>query len=188
MWRRAHNILMAPFSQQAMRGYLPRMVDIAGQLVDKWSRLNPDDEVNIPQDMTALTLDTIALCGFDYRFNSLYRDTPHPFVAAMVRNLAERQKQAKELPIQRKLRIQARRQDKEDQEFQVNLVKGLMADRRRLGRRRGQHRPARPDAHRRRQAERAGPAGRQHRRPVPHLPGRRVTRRPAGCCLSRSTS
>ena len=133
MWRRAHNILMAPFSQQAMRGYLPRMVDIAGQLVDKWSRLNPDDEVNIPQDMTALTLDTIALCGFDYRFNSLYRDTPHPFVAAMVRSLAERQKQAKELPIQRKLRIQARRQYKEDQEFQVNLVKGLMADRRRLG-------------------------------------------------------
>ena len=55
---------MAPFSQQAMRGYMPRMVDIAGQLVDKWSRLNPDDEVNVPQDMTALTLDTIALCGF----------------------------------------------------------------------------------------------------------------------------
>ena len=133
MWRRAHNILMAPFSQQAMRGYLPRMVDVAGQLMDKWTRLNPDDEVNIPQDMTALTLDTIALCGFDYRFNSLYRDTPHPFVAAMVRSLAERQKEAKELPIQRKLRIQARRQYKEDQEFQVNLVKGLMADRRRLG-------------------------------------------------------
>jgi cytochrome P450/NADPH-cytochrome P450 reductase len=133
MWRRAHNILMAPFSQQAMRGYLPRMIDIAGQLVDKWARLNPDDEVDVPADMTALTLDTIALCGFDYRFNSLYRDTPHPFVAAMVRNLLERQKEAKELPIQRKLRIQARRQSREDQEFQVNLVKGLMADRRRLG-------------------------------------------------------
>ena len=124
---------MAPFSQQAVRGYMPRMVDIAGQLVDKWSRINPDDEVNVPQDTTALTLDTIALCGFDYRFNSLYRDTPHPFVAAMVRNLVERQKQARELPIQRKLRIQARRQVKEDQEFQVNLVKELMAQRRRLG-------------------------------------------------------
>ena len=124
---------MAPFSQQAVRGYMPRMVDIAGQLVDKWSRINPDDEVNVPQDTTALTLDTIALCGFDYRFNSLYRDTPHPFVAAMVRDLVERQKQARELPIQRKLRIQARRQVKEDQEFQVNLVKELMAERRRLG-------------------------------------------------------
>ncbi len=99
---------MAPFSQSSMRGYLPRMLDIAEQLMDKWSRLNPDDEVNVPQDMTALTLDTIALCGFDYRFNSLYRH-PHPFVAAMVRNLLEAQKEAKELPIQRKLRVQARR-------------------------------------------------------------------------------
>ena len=133
LWRRAHNILMAPFSQSSMRGYLPRMVDIAGQLMDKWSRLNPDDEVNVPQDVTALTLDTIALCGFDYRFNSLYRDTPHPFVAAMVRNLVEAQKEAKELPIQRKLRVQARRRAREDQEFQINLVKGLIADRRRQG-------------------------------------------------------
>ena len=89
LWRRAHNILMAPFSQQAMRNYLPRMLDMADQLVDKWSRLNPDDEVNVPQDMTALTLDTIALCGFDYRFNSLHRDTQHPFVEAMVRSLLD---------------------------------------------------------------------------------------------------
>ncbi|HEY5878829.1 MAG TPA: cytochrome P450 [Nakamurella sp.] len=133
LWRRAHNILMAPFSQSSMRGYLPRMVDIAGQLMDKWSRLNPDDEVNVPQDMTALTLDTIALCGFDYRFNSLYRDTPHPFVAAMVRNLVEAQTQAKELPIQRKLRVQARRRAREDLQFQINLVKGLIEDRRRQG-------------------------------------------------------
>ena len=133
LWRRAHNILMAPFRQSSMRGYLPRMVDIAGQLMDKWSRLNPDDEVDVPADMTALTLDTIALCGFGYRFNSLYRDTPHPFVAAMVRNLLEAQKQARELPIQRKLRVQARRQAREDSEFQINLVKGLIQDRRRQG-------------------------------------------------------
>lgn len=133
LWRIAHNILMAPFSQSSMRGYLPRMVDIAGQLMDKWARLNPGDEVNVPADMTALTLDTIALCGFGYRFNSLYRDTPHPFVAAMVRNLLEAQKEAKELPIQRKLRVQARRQAREDSEFQINLVKGIIEDRRRQG-------------------------------------------------------
>ena len=41
----------------------------------------------MPADMTRLTLDTIALCGFGYRFNSFYRDTPHPFVEAMVRVL-----------------------------------------------------------------------------------------------------
>ena len=34
----------------------------------KWERLNPDDDVDVPGDMTRLTLDTIALCGFGYRF------------------------------------------------------------------------------------------------------------------------
>ena len=40
---------MAPFSLQAMRDYMPRMLDIAGQLIDKWARLNPDDEVDVPR-------------------------------------------------------------------------------------------------------------------------------------------
>ncbi len=125
---------MAPFSQQAMRGYLPRMVDIAGQLVEKWSRLNPDDEVNVPQDMTALTLDTIALCGFDYRFNSFYRETPHPFVAAMVRALVERAEGgARNCRSSASSGCRPGGSFSEDQEFQVDLVKGLMADRRRLG-------------------------------------------------------
>jgi cytochrome P450/NADPH-cytochrome P450 reductase len=87
-WEQAHAILMVPFSQQSMRNYMPRMQDIAGQLMDKWSRMNPDDDVDVPAGMTSVTLDTIALCGFDYRFNSLHRETPHPFVAALVRTLS----------------------------------------------------------------------------------------------------
>ena len=55
------------------------------QLVPKWERLNADEEIDVVRDMTALTLDTIGLCGFDYRFNSFYRDDNHPFVDAMVR-------------------------------------------------------------------------------------------------------
>jgi cytochrome P450 / NADPH-cytochrome P450 reductase len=35
MWARAHGILMAPFSMQAMRDYMPAMIDIADQLMDK---------------------------------------------------------------------------------------------------------------------------------------------------------
>ena len=85
-WRRAHNVLLPAFSMDAMRGYHPRMLDIATQLMLKWERLNGDDTVDVPADMTRLTLDTIALCGFDYRFNSFYRDTPHPFVLAMLNN------------------------------------------------------------------------------------------------------
>jgi cytochrome P450/NADPH-cytochrome P450 reductase len=133
LWHRAHNILMEPFSQQAMRDYLPKMVDIADQLVDKWNRLNPGEEVDVPADMTRLTLDTIALCGFGYRFNSFYRDTPHPFVQAMVRELVEAQTRIRQLPIQTKLRIHARRQMEEDQEFMNDLVDGLIKDRRAQG-------------------------------------------------------
>ena len=77
---------MTPFSLQAMRDYMPHMLDVADQLMDKWARLNPGEAVDVPADMTRLTLDTIALCGFGYRFNSFYRDTPHPFVEAMVRS------------------------------------------------------------------------------------------------------
>ncbi len=133
MWHRAHNILMAPFSQQAMREYMPRMLDIAGQLTDKWSRLNPDEEINLPVDMTALTLDTIALCGFDYRFNSFYRETPHPFVLAMVRALLEAQARATQPKIQQRFRIKANRQMAEDQEYMRAMVSGLVQDRRRQG-------------------------------------------------------
>ena len=88
-WRKAHSILLPGFSMDAMRSYYPQMLDIAVQLIQKWERLNPDDTVDVPADMTRLTLDTIALCGFNYRFNSLYRDTPHPFVVAMLGTLEE---------------------------------------------------------------------------------------------------
>src|SRR5258705_214795 len=90
----------------AMRVYYPRMLDIAVQLMQKWERLNPDDTVDVPADMTRLTLDTIALCGFNYRFNSLYRDTPHPFVVAMLGSLEAAQARGRELAIQRQLHPQ----------------------------------------------------------------------------------
>ncbi len=133
LWHRAHNILMSPFSLQAMRDYMPRMVDIADQLMDKWDRLNEGDEVDVPDDMTRLTLDTIALCGFGYRFNSFYRDTPHPFVQAMVRTLSESQARARQLPIQTRLKIRAQRQVEEDQAFMDDLVDRLIAERRAQG-------------------------------------------------------
>src|ERR1700692_2828601 len=86
-WSKAHNILLQPFGNRAMQSYHPSMVDIAEQLVKKWERLNADDEIDVVHDMTALTLDTIGLCGFDYRFNSFYREDYHPFVESLVRSL-----------------------------------------------------------------------------------------------------
>ncbi len=83
-WSRAHNILLPNFGDRAMQGYHPMMLDVAEQMMLKWERLNADDEIDVVHDMTALTLDTIGICGFGYRFNSFYREDNHPFVDAMV--------------------------------------------------------------------------------------------------------
>jgi cytochrome P450/NADPH-cytochrome P450 reductase len=133
LWHRAHGILLTPFSMRAMRDYLPRMLDLAEQLMDKWSRVNPDDDVDVPADMTRLTLDTIALCGFGYRFNSFYRDTEHPFVAAMMRTLSASQAQVRQLPIQTRLNIRARHRVEADDAFMAGLVDKLIQERRALG-------------------------------------------------------
>ncbi len=133
LWHRAHSILMPPFSGRAMRDYMPKMLDLADQLMDKWSRLNPDEDVDVAADMTSLTLDTIALCGFGYRFNSFYRQTPHPFIAAMLRSLSEAQTRATKLPIQNRFRIRAQRQQDEDQDFLRDMMQKLIDDRRREG-------------------------------------------------------
>jgi cytochrome P450 / NADPH-cytochrome P450 reductase len=133
LWLRAHNILLPNFSQQAMRDYHPMMLDVADQLMLKWARLNTDDEADVADDMTRLTLDTIALCGFGYRFNSFYRETPHPFVAAMVRTLKESQTRSTTLPIQTRLRFRASRQLEADQAFMDKLIDEIIQARKEAG-------------------------------------------------------
>ena len=44
-WPRAHAILLPNFGLKAMQGYMPQMVDVAEQLVAKWSRLTPDEVI-----------------------------------------------------------------------------------------------------------------------------------------------
>ena len=132
-WQRAHAILMAPFSMQAMEQYVPKMQDIADQLISKWDRLNPGDYVDVPADMTNLTLDTIALCGFGYRFNSFYRETPHPFVSAMMRTLLESQTRGREMPIKTRFRVRAKRQLEDDQAYMDGLVNSIITERKQQG-------------------------------------------------------
>ncbi len=128
-WKKAHHILLPSFSQRAMQGYQNMMVDIATQLVQKWARLNPDESVNVPEDMTRLTLDTIGLCGFNYRFNSFYRDQPHPFIVSMTRALDEAMSQLQRLGIQDKLMITKKRQYKHDIEHMFSTVDKIIAER-----------------------------------------------------------
>jgi len=128
-WSKAHNILLQPFGNRAMVSYHPSMVDIAEQLVKKWDRLNADDEIDVVHDMTALTLDTIGLCGFDYRFNSFYRRDYHPFVASLVRSL-ETIMMIRGLPMEN-LWMQKRRKDMAaDVAFMNKMVDEIVAERR----------------------------------------------------------
>src|SRR5437870_9821147 len=128
-WGKAHNILMQPFGNRAMQSYHPSMVDIAEQLAKKWDRLNADDEIDVVHDMTALTLDTIGLCGFDYRFNSFYRRDYHPFVASLVRSL-ETIMMIRGLPMEN-LWMQKRRRDlAQDVAFMNKMVDEIVAERR----------------------------------------------------------
>src|SRR6516162_3784930 len=128
-WSKAHNILLPPFGNRAMQSYHSSMVDIAEQLVKKWERLNADDEIDVVHDMTALTLDTIGLCGFDYRFNSFYRRDYHPFVASLVRSL-ETIMMIRGLPMEN-LWMQKRRRDlAADVAFMNRMVDEIVAERR----------------------------------------------------------
>ncbi|GGF95704.1 bifunctional cytochrome P450/NADPH--P450 reductase 1 [Paenibacillus albidus] len=132
-WKKAHNILLPTFSKQAMKGYHSMMVDIALQLIQKWARLNPNESIDVPDDMTRLTLDTIGLCGFNYRFNSYYRETHSPFINSMVRALNEAMHKSARLEIQNKLMIRTRRQFNRDVQTMFSLVDTIIEERKANG-------------------------------------------------------
>jgi cytochrome P450 len=94
-WRKAHDILRPAFTQSAMRGYHPTMLDVAGQLMRRWDRYVDGAPVDVTADMTKLTLETIARTGFGYGFDSFERDQPHRFVTAMVSTLRSAQRNAR---------------------------------------------------------------------------------------------
>jgi cytochrome P450/NADPH-cytochrome P450 reductase len=129
-WSKAHNILLPTFSTRAMADYLPMMIDIASQLCLKWERLNADDEIDVVHDMTALALDTIGVCGFDYRFNSFYRRDFHPFIDALTRTLECAMLQ-RGLPFEDVLLKKRLDQLKDDVAFMNGLVDAIVRERRR---------------------------------------------------------
>ncbi|MDR4173932.1 bifunctional cytochrome P450/NADPH--P450 reductase [Bacillus nitratireducens] len=128
-WKKAHNILLPSFSQQAMKGYHAMMVDIAVQLIQKWERLNVNEYIDVPEDMTRLTLDTIGLCGFNYRFNSFYRDQPHAFIVSMVRSLDESMSRLQRANPNDPLYEEERLQLQKDIQYMNELVDKIIKDR-----------------------------------------------------------
>ncbi|MEU6990895.1 cytochrome P450 [Streptomyces sp. NPDC046465] len=95
-WAKAHDILLPAFAMNSMRTYHPHMLRVARRLIASWDgRFAPgaaeSAPVDVSDDMTRMTLDTIGLAGFGYDFESFGRAEPHPFVQALVRGLAHSQ-------------------------------------------------------------------------------------------------
>jgi cytochrome P450/NADPH-cytochrome P450 reductase len=128
-WQKAHNILMPAFSMGAMSNYFPMMLEIAEQMMARWSQLNANDEIDVPADMVRLTLDTIGLCGFDYRFNSFSRDEPHPFIDSMLVALQESIDRAVALPMMHALNVSRRQRYEKHVENLKTIVDAVIAER-----------------------------------------------------------
>jgi cytochrome P450 len=87
-WRLAHDILKPAFTREAMQGYHAIMLNVIRELLDRWDgAAYSGRRVDVTDDMTRLTLETIGRAGLGYRLGSLSRRRPHPFVSAMNRVL-----------------------------------------------------------------------------------------------------
>ncbi len=101
-WGHAHRILMPAFSQRSMRAYFPQMLEVAEQLIESWAGRQGED-LPVPDDMTRLTLDTISLTGFGYRFRSFDQPELHPFLQAMGGALTEAMVRLRQPPVVTKM-------------------------------------------------------------------------------------
>lgn len=106
------------------------MHDIASQLVLKWARKGSEYRIPVTDDFTRLTLDTIALCAMDYRFNSFYQDGMHPFVQAMINTLSAGMERQKIPQVFHRFMRSQNEQLKADGQFQRELAAGMVRHRR----------------------------------------------------------
>ncbi|MFJ5775536.1 cytochrome P450 [Streptomyces sp. NPDC093094] len=131
-WQLAHDVLAPGFSREAMAGYHPMMLDVAARLTDRWdTAAAAGRSVDVPGDMTKLTLETIARTGFGHDFGSFERERPHPFVTAMVGTLSYAQR-LNTVPSPLLIRRAARRNDA-DIAFLNRTVDDLVRARRTSG-------------------------------------------------------
>lgn len=130
-WAKAHRLLMPAFGPIGVRSMFDRMLDIADQMFVRWERFGPAASIDVADNMTRLTLDTIALCAFDYRFNSFYRDEMHPFVGAMVGALSESGQRARRPKLMTNLMLSTARRFDSDAALMRSVAQELIAERRR---------------------------------------------------------
>ncbi|MFZ3554415.1 cytochrome P450 [Streptomyces sp. BH055] len=130
-WQLAHDILAPGFSRDAMAGYHPLMLDVAGQLMASWDTSEAAGRtVDVPADMTKLTLETISRTGFGHDFGSFERERPHPFVTAMVGALTFAQRRNVVPPLLSVLLRGAEKRNAADRAYLNRTVDEVVAARR----------------------------------------------------------
>ncbi|MEU6841477.1 cytochrome P450 [Streptomyces sp. NPDC046716] len=133
-WQLAHDILAPGFSREAMEGYHPLMLDVAGQLTDAWDASEAAGRsVDVPGDMTKLTLETIARTGFGHDFGSFERERLHPFVTAMVGALSFAQRRNVVPPVLAALQRGAEKRNAADRAYLNRTVDDVVTARRASG-------------------------------------------------------
>ncbi|MGI5291660.1 bifunctional cytochrome P450/NADPH--P450 reductase [Nonomuraea polychroma] len=132
VWGHAHRILMPAFSQRSMKAYYPQFLEVAEQLVASWAGRQGED-LPVADDMTRLTLDTISLTGFGYRFNSFDSPELHPFLQAMGGALTEAMVRNKQLPFVTGLRRKQEETYRRDIATMQALVDDVIRQRRAEG-------------------------------------------------------
>lgn len=128
-WGKAHRILMPALGPIGVRAMFDEMQDIANQMFLRWERFGPEVGIDVADNMTRLTLDTIALCGFSYRFNSFYQNELHPLVGAMTGALTEAGQRAMRPEFLTSLMFTKSRQFRKDAETLHSVAQKIVADR-----------------------------------------------------------
>lgn len=127
-WEIAHRILKSAFSHKSIENYFPTMCDVAQSLVNKWQNQGPSADINVVDDMTRFTLETITRCGFGYSFHPFESETFHPFLQALSRTLDYSMTRIRHLPYS-KLFQRDRRQAEKDVKLLLTVVNEIMAQR-----------------------------------------------------------
>ena len=106
------------------------MHEILTQLVLKWARYGPDHRIDAAADFTRLTLDSIAICAMDTRFNSFYTEGVHPFVEAMQEVLLEAGRRSLRPSLVQRLMKSASKKYADDIEIMQSTAQKIVDDRR----------------------------------------------------------
>ncbi|KAK5164032.1 uncharacterized protein LTR77_010123 [Saxophila tyrrhenica] len=109
----------------------PEMLDLTSQMLMKWQRLGDGAVIDPVDAFTRLTLDTIALCSFDYRFNSYYQNEMHPFVTSALDALLESGRRASRTGLETRMRLWSQQHYDEKIQYCWKICDEIVAERKR---------------------------------------------------------